>query len=152
MTTPKYVHDAIALLQRERQTAQGQLDAIELCLANLTRIWSLDAPEVTEARVQPERRTYTRRKPKAVTHAPEPEAGAASETAARDEALLVALRRNGGVGTAKELRKAIASKGLTEEQVGKAVANSMYRLKQRGLVDRTGHTWSLSGAGSETVQ
>lgn len=144
MNTPKHVHDTLASLQRERQALQARLDAIDLCVANLGAIWPEEAQEPAPVeRRTTARRTTTRRTEKATN---------SSEVDARGELLLAALRRNGGVGTAKELRKAIPAKGLTDEQVGKAFTNAMYRLKSRGLVDRTGHTWSLNGAGSETIQ
>lgn len=145
MTTPKHVRDTLALLQRERQTLQARLDAIDLCVSNLSAIWP---EEETPVPAPVERRTTTRRTTTRRTE----KATNSSEVDARGELLLAALRRNGGVGTAKELRKAIPAKGLTDEQVGKAFTNAMYRLKSRGLVDRTGHTWSLNGAGSETIQ
>lgn len=143
MSTPSYIAKGIALMEDERRALASRLDAIDLALLNLRLIWpgESDAPAKRKQRAL----KAAKRQKRAATAAVDLVGG----TSDRDEAILKALRRNGGLGTAKELRKAMPVDGMTEEQATRAFGNAMQRLKNSGLVDRTGHTWSLVGAGSE---
>src|SRR6185369_14620275 len=83
--------------------------------------------------------------PKRVTK-PVPTAVRSEAATARADAILAALKRNDGLGTSKVLRAAMPKEpGLNEEQRDDAYRNTMTRLKSRGLINRTGDTWSLVG-------
>jgi hypothetical protein len=147
MSTPAFVVQGIAHLEEERRSIASRLDAIDLALLNLRLIYPTNAaptavrvPRAGKAKAA--KRTKVRTLGRAVHDV---------ATRDRDEAILKALRRNGGVGTAKEIRKGMPSAGMTDEQAAKAFGNAMHRLKSQGLVNRTGHTWSLVGAGSEAA-
>jgi hypothetical protein len=67
----------------------------------------------------------------------------------RSDAILKFLRSNNGLGTNAQLRKAMPKEpGLTDDQRDMAFRNTMTKLRTKGLVARTGQTWSLVGAGS----
>jgi len=74
----------------------------------------------------------------------------ADTAAAREEAILTALKRNDGVASSKILRAAMPKEPkLDDDQRTAAYRNCLHRLKVKGLIDRTGDTWSLVGIGSE---
>lgn len=69
---------------------------------------------------------------------------------AREQAILTTLKRNDGVASSKLLRAGMPKEaGLTDDQRTAAYRNCLHRLKVKGMIDRTGDTWSLVGAGSE---
>lgn len=68
----------------------------------------------------------------------------ATPSSERDDSILTALRRSGGVARAKELRKSFTGDpSMTDIQQGAAFRNALQRLKKSGRIGRTGDTWSL---------
>lgn len=63
----------------------------------------------------------------------------------RERALLTFLRLGAGFASSKELRKAMPHEPdlTTPKQRGDAFRNTVYKLKQKGQIGRTGDTWSL---------
>lgn len=70
-----------------------------------------------------------------------------SENAAieeRDHSIMKALREAGGLASSRTLRRSITfDASMSESQQGAAFRNTVQRLKKKGLIDRTGNTWSL---------
>jgi hypothetical protein len=75
--------------------------------------------------------------------------GVTTVVAARDEALLTALKRHGLMRRDKLAGYMPAEPNQTDEQREGAFRNALSRLKAKKLVGRTGDTYSLVGAGME---
>lgn len=68
----------------------------------------------------------------------------------RDQAMLAAINRNGGIAMVSQLRKSLpAGDPASRDDVDadQAVKNSLLRLKAKGKVARTGDAWSIVGIG-----
>lgn len=145
-------------LQTAREALEGRRVALVEAIAVLDRLLETDEPPATVAPARVARVSKLATPTRAKTKARRP--GAAVRTSGkaprseptieRDEAILDALRRNDGMAVARDLQRAMPKEsGLTDEQRDAAYRNSMSRLKARGLIGRTGDTWSLVGRGSE---
>ncbi len=135
------LQNAIAALADERRMVAARLDTIDLALENLRRLEpSASVPKKT-VRVLAERRTTERRH---VERRGVPTSENRALSQARMDAVLKALRMNGGVSTSKQLRAVMPKEPtLTEKQRAAAFSNTMTRLKGKGVVGRTGDTYSL---------
>lgn len=66
---------------------------------------------------------------------------------AREDAILTGLKRQGGMATSKVLRAMMPKESeLNDDQRDAAYRNTLTKLKQRGVIGRTGDTWSTTGA------
>lgn len=148
MTRPPAIAAAITALEEERRPLAARLDALDLALSNLRQAFPHEAP----AERQKARKATAARKPVGRKKAQKPAAEAPSAANGRRDELLRRLRMNKGVGTSKELRASISAyAAMSDAEAAKAFSNDMYRLKAAGLVNRTGHTWSLVGVGAEAA-
>jgi len=69
---------------------------------------------------------------------------------ARDEAILKAINRAGGLVFAHRLRGVLPATdpaAADEDQAEQAITLALHRLKAKGVLARTGDTWSLVGIG-----
>lgn len=145
MTLPTVITAAITALEQERQPIQARLDAIDLALSNLRAAFPSEKPAKEPRRLRAVVKRAGDRRGKATRS--DSTIAASNE---RKASILAFLRRNGGVGTAKEIQAALPKEpGLTADQRVRAFGNTMQRLKASGQVGRTGDTWSLAGAGTE---
>ncbi len=66
------------------------------------------------------------------------------------EAVLSFLRKHNGVARFKELIAVMPKEpGQSDAQRESGCRNAVQRLRVKGVIGRTGDTWSLAGAGSE---
>lgn len=71
---------------------------------------------------------------------------------ARDAAILKYLRNHDGVASTEQLKSALPKEpALTADQFGAALHAALVRIKAKGLIGRTGDTWSLVGVGSRAA-
>ncbi len=81
-----------------------------------------------------------------------PDSRRLAETNVRQNAVLDYLKRHDGIATRTVLKAAMPKEpGLNDEQRDAAYRNTMTRLKAKGLIDRTGDTWSLVGIGTSAA-
>lgn len=131
MAIPKCVTDTIALLRQERAPVAARLDAIDLAIDNLTRVWGVHG--VPQA-LPLERRQKERRVPRraAATKAA-PGDGAALK---RREILRAVIHKAPHGITLGDLRKQTAAID------GKDRSNALQQLKVAGEIVRVGNTWA----------
>ena len=136
MSPPKSFTDCLKALQAERATVQTRLDAIELALDNLTRIWE----------VAPTRRPRRRKAPRAVTErrqtarrqvrtGPVGVVKGHPDDVQRRETLLSVIGRSEVGCTIADLRKA------TPKMDGAARSRAIQQLKAQRLIRRAGNAW-----------
>lgn len=131
MSIPKAITDTIAALKTERGPLAARLDAIDLAIDNLSRVYGLDgAPQPMPLHLE---RRKTRRPTKA-TKAPESD----GTVAVRCAALLTIIAKAENGATIADLRKA------TPKMDGKDRSNSLYTLKAKGQIRRAGNTWKAA--------
>lgn len=142
------------LFQQMRDFALVQRDAMTTLIDALAPFVGPALPAEKPARLAlraapKPKRTVRRPRKSRIAKAVQPQAKTFAQSAARDEAILGALRRSHGVGTSKDLKAALPKEaGQSDEQRRAAFSNTMTRLKNTNRVGRTGDTWSLVGAGS----
>lgn len=131
----------------------GQRDALNEVITALDRLsadpmserTAMPVPTVEEtvATVRAHRRVAETTNGNGAAH----QAGVAwPETAAREAAVLGALKRSGGMAMGRDLLAAfVREPGWDEGQRKGAFRNTMTKLKAKGIVGRTGETWSLIG-------
>jgi len=131
MSIPKAVTDTITALRGERTPLAARLDAIDLAIDNLSRVYGLHGtpqPLPLEPRAKGG--------PKLVRRA---KAGSDdSEAAARRDVLLTAIGRSEFGLTLAELRK------HTPKMDGKDRSNALQALKALGKIRRVGNTWKAA--------
>lgn len=127
-TTPKAVLDVIALLKAEQAPLTARLDAIELTIDNLNRVWGLHGtPQPLPLTIE---RPAKVRKVKSLAAAVE-----GSEAVVR-RALLLGLIEKSGTGlTLAEIRK------HTPELDNHTRANALNTLRVKGHIRRAGNAW-----------
>lgn len=128
---PKYVVDCIAAMREERVPLAARLDAIDLAIDNLSRVWGLHGipqPLPMERREKPPKAA----KPTKLHRVdPSDDSGAASR---RDLILTTIVRSEVGM-TIGELRRALPKID------GKDRSNALYKLKADGAIKRVGNAW-----------
>ena len=125
-SAPKAITDTIAALKAERGPLASRLDAIDLAIENLSRVYGLSGiPQPAPLRI--ERR--------AVKQAKGSTKGGDSAAVERCEALLTLIRKAENGATIADLRKA------TPKMEGKDRSNSLHVLKAKGRIRRAGNTW-----------
>lgn len=126
-TTLKHVALVVMDLRAERAGVAARLDAIDLALANLARVYNengaTQTPSTTRARKASPRRAVTARR------------GVEAEVTERDSLLLKAIRESAHGRTAGELRRA------TPNMLNKDRANRLQILKRAGAITRSGNAW-----------
>lgn len=143
-------------LQMAREALEGRRVALVEAIAALDRVLvNGEPPDAVRdiASARPRRgKVKVARRPSAVRAAKKTvRAERVSPFTAREDAIMSLLHRNDGVATSAMLRKAMPKEpDLTEEQRDAAYRNTMSKLKHRGVLGRTGDTWSLVGRGSES--
>ena len=66
----------------------------------------------------------------------------------RERAIVRIMRANGNVSTGKELRDRMPrEEGMDDEEHSSMVRNTLTKMRVKGLVGRTGDTWSLTNGG-----
>ena len=151
--------DAYRTVRADLVQKRDQLDAVIAALTTLIGDGSSAAVVAAADRARPRgsappksarRQRVSRPTVKVSTRTARKVIPAASEaTAPRDAAILDYLKLHDGIATRKLLKAAMPKEvGLSEEQRQAAYRNTMSRLKAKGLVDRTGDTWSMVGIGS----
>ena len=131
MSPPKSFTDCLEALRAERAAVQARLDAIELALDNLTRIWEVAPPRRTQPRKAPRtvaRRSVVRRGPVGVVKGH-------PDDVQRREMLLSVIGRSEVGCTIADLRKA------TPKMDGAARSRAIQQLKAQRLIRRAGNTW-----------
>jgi hypothetical protein len=141
-------------LQAALDELTARRDALNGVIATLQEVLGTVSQTPTAPSTPPSRRVTAakprRQSPPARVTKPTQVGPRAELAAARDQAILSALKRNDGLGTSKLLQAAMPKEpGLNAEQKDDAYRNTMTRLKNKGLIGRTGDTWSLVGIGSE---
>lgn len=132
MNTPKAVIDTIAALKAERGPLGARIDAIDLAIDNLSRVYGLHGTP------QPLPLNVERRKTRRVWPTKEKAADATkvdTASAERCETLLSIIGKAQNGATIADLRKA------TPRMDGKDRSNSLYVLKAKGRIRRAGNTW-----------
>jgi hypothetical protein len=114
--------DAIASMTAQRDKLTAAINALSALV---------DYPDLATDR---EKQPREPRRPKASR-------AAVSTGSIRQDDILKALRNAGGVATGKELR---AKLKIASDDVG--FQNALTQLKGRGVIGRTGSTWSLIDA------
>ncbi len=128
MSTPKAITDTIAALKSERGPLASRLDAIDLAIENLSRVYGIHGkPQPLPLHV--ERRKSRRVWP--VKGKPENDTVAVE----RCDLLLAIIGKAENGATIADLRKA------TPKMEGKDRSNSLYTLKAKGKIRRAGNTW-----------
>jgi hypothetical protein len=128
--TPKYVTDTIAALRQERVPLASRLDAIDLTIDNLSRVYGLHGT--------PQPLPLAERKPRLVAKGKREDA---SGEAVERRALLLKVIGDSQVGlTLSDLRK------RTPKMDGKARSNALQILKADGAIRRAGNTWVKAAA------
>lgn len=128
MPAPKTITDTIAALRQERVPLAARLDAVDLAIDNLCRVYGLHGtpqPLPIERRNKPEQRARTTR----------PVVGEPSEAAVRRDVLLTLIEKAEHGLTAADMRKA------TPKMEAHDRGNALNALKQAGKVKRAGNTW-----------
>lgn len=127
MSTPKSVTDVIAALRAERGPLAARLDAIDLAIDNLSRVFGINGtPQALPLEAKPERRKKPRLKL----------SGGGKNDAAQRRDLLLAIIGRSDVGvTISQLRKA------TPKMDGKDRSNAVQQLKAAGQIKRAGNSW-----------
>lgn len=124
MRAPKHISEVMDALHQERIVAQAKLDAIELAIDNLSRVWTIDvdAPTVSKAKPVP---------------SVEPRRGrpVSDDVDSRNDALFSLIAKSPVGLTNSELRM------KTKDMDGKARSNALQRLKLTGRIQRAGNTW-----------
>lgn len=126
MSMNKSVTEVVAALRAERVPLAARLDAIDLAIDNLCRVFGINGAAQPLPLEAPERR----KKPRLVRAAPD-----GGEAEARRQVLLTVLGRAPVGMTASELRKA------TPKMESQDRANALTVLKAKKLVKRAGNTW-----------
>jgi hypothetical protein len=126
---PKYVVDCLMALRSERLPLAARLDAIDLAIDNLSRVFGAHgSPQpLSTARttVAPPRRSLR----EAVTD---------SDAAARRVQLLDVIGKSDVGVTLAELRRS------TPQMDGKDRSNTLQQLKAQKKIKRAGNTWKLA--------
>lgn len=136
MSIPKSVTDTIAALKAERGPLAARLDAIDLAIDNLSRVYGLHGtpqplPLTVERRTKERRKPVT--KPRAVASAT-PEKGNSAAAERRD--LILALIEKSDVGlTLAEIRK------QTAKMDDKDRGNAIQGLRMQEKIRRAGNAW-----------
>jgi len=161
MSTQEPIVQALEALRTKRGAIDTAIEALELAIEalqvvdsapSLTRV--LEAHQQRDAQLlatsEPLLRSRDVMKQPAAPDAERPAARARvaksrpASSSPRLEAVLRFLRANNGLGTSKQLRAAMPSEpGLNDAQREDAYQNTMTKLRVKGLVARTGDTWSL---------
>jgi hypothetical protein len=128
MSTPKAITDTIAALKAERGPLAARLDAIDLAVENLGRVYGLSG--------RPQPMPTPKARPKATTH----KVAAKDDTAAaeRREALLTFIAKQEQGATISDLRK------HAPRMDGKDRSNALYVLKGLGKIKRAGNAWKAA--------
>lgn len=135
MTTPKAITETIAALRAERGPLAARLDAIDLAIENLSRVYGI------AGRPQALPLQERRKRPRRLTLAPDGEkAGRSAEANARRDQIVAALERAAHGLTIKELRKA------TPKMEDKDRSNSLSVLRVQGKIKRAGNAWVVARA------
>jgi len=131
-SAPKAITDTIAALKAERGPLAARLDAIDLAIDNLSRVFGLSGTP------QPEPLRVERRKTRRVW--PPKSKGEREDTAAveRREALLAVIAKHETGATIADLRK------HAPKITGKDRSNALFRLKALGKIKRAGNTWKAA--------
>ena len=130
---------------------RARRDAIDHAIATLESL--INQPfrpaTVTAPPPRPAKPTPVQRQPKTRITRAATAIGVDRHVAARDEAILTALKRLGMTRRDKLITCMPKEPGRSEEQRQVAFRNTLTRLKVKGLIDRTGDIWSLVGVGTE---
>lgn len=122
---PKYIADTLAALSAERQPLQARMDALDLAIDNLRRLWPVQAGR------QKAQKTAKSKPPKEPRIRPE-----TGTAAAIRRELLLSLIGKAPVGlSAGELRK------QTPKMDTKDRGNALQLLKLAGSIRRAGNAW-----------
>ncbi len=124
MKTPSYVIETINALRAERPPLGARLDAIDLALDNLVRVWP---PTLTRA--APTRKKAAPPQPIRLV------AGDSSAASHRRDVLLAAIGKSDAGLTLAELRK------QTPKMDGKDRSNALQQLKAAKQIRRAGNAW-----------
>lgn len=136
-TIPPFVAKTLTAMRAERTPIAARLDAIDLAIANVERIWE---PSAEAAPAVQKKRPYVKRaaqKPAPVAKADAAESGPAGER--RTTLLTLIVKSEVGL-TLGELRK------LTPKMDGKDRSNALQQLKATGEIRRAGNTWEKGKA------
>lgn len=137
---PKIVTEVIAQLRAERTPLAARLDALDLAIDNLNRVYGLSGTPQPEPLAQPKvRRQRVVRK---LVETPKPEAtlGRSVEAAARRDELLGLIAKSEYGLTAKELKKA------TPKMAEQDRSNALTALRMTGRIKRQGNVWAAQHA------
>lgn len=128
MSIPKSALDTIAALRQERTPLAARLDAIDLAIDNLSRVYGLHG--IPQPLPLERRRKVRRQHPKRPNDSP----GAEQR---REQLLAVIGRVDAGV-TLGVLRK------QTPQMDGKERSNALQQLRTAGKIRRVGNTWTIA--------
>lgn len=129
MSVPKHVIETLATLRSERSPLAGRLDAIDLAIENLSRVWGLGGQ--AQATIP-----FVRHAP--LEKASKPNGSVASDTSeasARRSVLSDFIRRSESGMTTAELRKHTPKMDPKDRQ------NALTTLKAKGEIRRVGNMW-----------
>lgn len=134
---PKPVAETIAALRAERLPLAARLDAIDLAIDNLSRVYGLHgSPQPLPL----ERRQVERCKPRALSPRAVADAGIGSEASQRRDLILGLLTKAPHGLTIAELRKA------TPKMDDKDRSNALSVLRLSGKIARSGNAWLVKEA------
>ena len=139
MAIPKAVTDTIAALRDERLPLAARLDAIDLAIDNLSRVYGLHGmPQALPL----ERPDVARRKPGRPKRAPVavPVTGRSAGAVARRDLIAGLIDRAPHGLTIAELKKA------TPKMDDKDRSNALTILRVSGRIERSGNSWVAKAA------
>lgn len=135
-STPKCVIDSLAAMGAERVIVSARLDAIDLAIANLSRVYGLNGAPHAEGSAEPQRRKYQRRIPDAG-----PKAVASGDTSDAEERrglFFKAINQSSAGLTIAELKKQFPKVSPKDR------SNALTILKAKGQIRRAGNAWQAA--------
>ena len=122
MSTPKSLPEILTALRAERHLRQAQLDAIDLAIENLQRVWP-EAPPTRKTRP-------SKRQARA--------AGDSSEAETRRQTVLALITKAENGATIADLRR------WTPRMGAKDRSNAIQQLKAQKKIQRAGNAWKAA--------
>lgn len=128
MTTAKAITDVIVALRAERGPLAARLDAIDLAIDNLGRVYGMNS-------TPPSRPIEERRKKLRKVQPEAPTLGRSVEAIARRDLIVGLIRKSAHGLTGRELRLA------TPKMDEKGRSNALSILRAKGQIKRAGNVW-----------
>jgi hypothetical protein len=142
MAPPKCVTEALAALREARAPLAARLDAIDLAIDNVARVWGVNGAAASPAAVKARRRAGTKRQGAPVKRATKARAvKVAGGAAAERRSTLLALIEKADVGLT---HADLCTRTPKMDGVGRR--NALNTLRVAGQIRRAGNTWVKAGA------